>query len=463
MKHDWEIEGWREIRHGRLLLGGVDAGSLAEREGTPLFVFSERRIRGNVHRLTEAARSAFKRTKLCYAAKANSLSAVLRAVRTAGADIEVNSGGELYKALHCGFLPEQIVFNGVSKTDEEIGLAAGRGIYAINVDSLYELEQIARVSRRLGRRANVTLRMVPEIGTRSHIGLQTALLTSKFGMSPEHLPEAIRFALDEPSALRLAGVHIHVGSQTPDPGPYIDAFSAMWRHLVSVYEETGFIFGHINLGGGVPVRYLYDGSALSLPKKEREMLEAELDTGETLRQAVSGIDRLASDQVNSTLREKVELVLEPGRSVIADAGVLLTRIRNIKHRPETGETWLMVDAGYELLLSMTNYKWYYHMVAAERTGEPHTARYKVAGPLCDSGDVYFDIEGKGRLPDYRLLPEAMKPGDVLALLNAGAYTMSQMTAYNGRPLPAAVMVTMNHHPELIRRRDTFEDLLLNEV
>ena len=143
--------------------------------------------------------------------------------------------------------------------------------------------------------------------------------------------------------------------------------------------------------------------------------------------------------------------------------LLLTKVRNIKQRPETGDVWLLTDAGYNLLLSMNNYKWYYHLISASRACAPLDAQYKVAGPLCDSGDVYFDIERHGRLPDYRLLPREVKPGEVLALLNAGAYSFSQMFPYNGRPLPAAVMVREGGKADVIRKRDTYEDLLFNEV
>ncbi len=157
------------------------------------------------------------------------------------------------------------------------------------------------------------------------------------------------------------------------------------------------------------------------------------------------------------------ILLEPGRSIIADAGVVLTTVRNIKRRPETGDIWLLTDAGYNLLLSMNNYKWYYHLISASRAGEPLAAEYKVAGPLCDSGDVYFDIERHGRLPDYRLLPRDVKPGEVLALLNTGAYSLAQMFPYNGRPLPAAVMICEGGKADLIRRKDTYDDLVVNDV
>jgi D-ornithine/D-lysine decarboxylase len=155
-------------------------------------------------------------------------------------------------------------------------------------------------------------------------------------------------------------------------------------------------------------------------------------------------------------------VMEPGRSVIADAGTILTTVRNRKHREETDEDWLMTDAGYNLMLSMVMYQWYYHAIDASRADEPHTAQYKMAGPLCDGGDVYFDLHGESRLPDHRLLPADVEVGEVIAMLNTGAYTMAQMTAYNGRPFPAAVMIHDGGRIETLRRQDSYEDLLLNE-
>jgi diaminopimelate decarboxylase len=152
-------------------------------------------------------------------------------------------------------------------------------------------------------------------------------------------------------------------------------------------------------------------------------------------------------------------VLEPGRRIIGDTGLILTRVCNIKERPETGDTWLLTDAGYSLMLSINTYKWYYHLISASRASHPHNAPYKVAGPLCDSGDVYFDIERGTRLPNYRLLPAGTGVGDVLALLNTGAYALDQASQYNGRPIPAAVMIDESGEVRLARRRQTYEDLL----
>src|SRR6185369_5762945 len=166
----WQVPGYLGTRAGRLSVDGVDAPGLADRHGTPLYVFSRRRIVDNVRNLRSAVESVHPRTKLCYASKANSNMAILDAVRSAGGDLEVNSGGELFKATKIGFRPDQIVFNGVSKTDEEIRSAIEIGILAINIDSLCELDQVIRVARSIGKQANVAIRIVPEIITRSHIG-----------------------------------------------------------------------------------------------------------------------------------------------------------------------------------------------------------------------------------------------------------------------------------------------------
>lgn len=460
----WTIPGYLEALEGRLVISGADAHALAAEHGTPLFVFSEPRIRANVERLRSAARAVERPVRFFYASKANSNMAVLKTVLDAGIDIEVNSGGELFKALRVGFGPEQIVFNGTSKTVEEIDEAVRAGIFSINVDSVYEIELIEARARALGKRARVALRLVPEIGTRSHLGLQTALQTSKFGITSNEVLDAFRRALRHPELLHVCGIHIHVGSQTPDVEPFAEAFAAMWGHLKTIYDESGHVLEHINLGGGIPVNYLRDRSqADQFPEHEREMLGAELEPSELLSAALRVARESARGADAEHLFDRVTVLLEPGRSIIADAGVLLTTVQNIKERPETGDVWLLTDAGYNLMISMSMYKWYYQLVSATRADAAHDADYKVAGPLCDSGDVYFDIERGGRLPDYRRLPAGVRPGEVLALLNTGAYTLAQMFPYNGRPLPAVVIVREGGHADLARRRDTYEDLLAGDV
>ena len=470
MSPAWTIPGFLEVRNQHLSINGVDAVELVKQHGSPLFVFSEPRIRHNIVRLQKAATAVDRPIKFCYASKANSNMAILKTVLESGIDVEVNSGGELFKALRVGFKPEQIIFNGTSKSDDELDDAVRAGIYAINIDSIFEIGLVEESVDRLRARgenvapARVTLRLVPEIGTRSHLGLQTALLTSKFGISSSEVLSAFRRGLQNPDKVHVCGIHIHVGSQTPDVEPFAEAFRSMWEHLVTIHRETGHTLEHINLGGGIPVNYLRDRTqADQLPEHERDMLGAELEPVDVLREALRVARESARAAGAEHLLDQVTILLEPGRSIIADAGLVLTTVRNIKIRPETSDVWLLTDAGYNIMLSMNNYKWYYHLISASRAAESYDNDYKVAGPLCDSGDVYFDIEREGRLPDYRKLPANVQPNEVLALLNCGAYSLAQMFHYNGRPLPAAVLVRENQRVDLIRRRDTYEELIVSDV
>src|SRR5690349_15114558 len=466
----WSIPGYLEVRNDHLTVNGVDTLELVKQFNSPLFVFSESRIRDNIKRLQLAAGAVDRPIKFCYASKANSNMAILKVALESGIDIEVNSGGELFKALRVGFRPDQIIFNGTSKSDDELEDAVHAGIYAINVDSIYEIDLVEQSVERLRARgekvppARITLRLVPEIGTRSHLGLQTALLTSKFGISSSEVLTAFRRGLQNPDLVNVCGIHIHVGSQTPDVEPFAEAFKSMWEHLVTIHNETGHTLQHINLGGGIPVNYLRDRTqAEDLPEHERAMLGPELEPAAVLTAALRVPRASAPAATAEHLLHQVTILLEPGRSVIADAGLVLTTVRNIKTRPETGDVWLLTDAGYNIMLSMNNYKWYYHLISASRADAPYAREYKVAGPLCDSGDVYFDIEREGRLPDYRKLPADVLPGEVLALLNCGAYSLAQMFHYNGRPLPAAILIGRDGQPHRIRRRDTYEDLIANDT
>ncbi|MEO6588446.1 MAG: diaminopimelate decarboxylase [Pyrinomonadaceae bacterium] len=473
----WEIENFLEEKNSQLFIGGVSSIELAETFGTPLFVFSESRIRQNINRLKDVENVIDCPLKICYAAKANSNMAILRAVKEAGSDIEVNSGGELWKVLKIGFAGEQIIFNGTSKEVWEIEDAISAGVFAIQVDSLFELGLIEETAKRLNKRVNVSLRLVPEIETNTHSGLQTALLTSKFGMMPDEALSAFH-QYKNSEFLNLCGIHLHIGSQNPESTPYAEALKALFDNLLQIYRETGLKLSHLNLGGGFPVNYLRDNShAIDFPQEQREMFSADFAPAEAIRNAWKIIKETAKTSNSLELLENITLLLEPGRSVISDAGLCLTTVRNKKERPVNIDSkkintprsqlgtdfWLLTDAGFNILLSMETYKWYYHLISAKRAGEKHEFPYKIAGPLCDGGDVYFDIEGAGRLPEYRLLPENIEAGEVLALLNCGAYSIAQMFQYNGRFLPAVVLIKENKKSELVRKRDGFADLITNDV
>ncbi|HQU84028.1 MAG TPA: hypothetical protein PKY59_12915, partial [Pyrinomonadaceae bacterium] len=371
----------------------------------------------------------------------------------------------------------------------ELELAINAGIYAIQVDSLSELSLIEETARRLDKRANVSLRLVPEIETKTHSGLQTALLTSKFGMMPDEALSAFHQYKDS-EYLDMCGVHLHIGSQNPESAPYADALRALFENLETIYKTTGIKLKHLNLGGGFPVNYLRDNSQDSdFPNAQRDLFSADFEPSDAISNAWEEVKKAAEASDASELLKDITLLIEPGRSVIADAGICLTTVHNTKQRPVekskvqspkskvedkdlqlathnsqlATDFWLLTDAGFNLLLSMETYKWYYHLISAERANEDANFPYKIAGPLCDGGDVYFDIEGEGRLPDYRLLPASIKPNEVLALLNCGAYSIAQMFQYNGRFLPCVVLTKENGEVELIRERDKFEDLINKDL
>lgn len=485
----WTIENYLEIKNTQLHIDGVSAIDLTNEFGTPLFVFSEKRIKHNVERLRRAEKAIDCPLKICYAAKANSNMAILRSVKDAGGDLEVNSGGELFKALKVGFRPEQIIFNGTSKTETELEEAISAGIYAIQSDSVYELELTEKVAQRLNKRANVSLRFVPNIETATLHGLQTAKQTSKFGMTWEEIIPAFRRWGDS-ERLNLCGIHLHLGSQTPDVAPFTAAISMLFATLRQIFDETGCRLSHINLGGGFPVNYLRDEANTRLiAEEQRELFAADLEPFEVFRAITETVRRTIKSPEDQKLWDDLTVLIEPGRSVIADAGICLTSVRNYKERliqdsgfkiqdselnvlhsqtktgqlPAAKDVWLLTDAGFNVLLSMETYKWYYHLISASRADAAHETPYKVAGPLCDGGDVYFDIEGQNRLPDYRLLPANVQPNEVLALLNCGAYSIAQMSQYNGRQLPAIVLIKENGTVELARKRDSYDNLLTNDV
>ena len=475
MNEPWEIEDFLEIRENQLHIDGVNAIELGATHGTPLFVYSEKRIRHNIERLRKSASVIDCPLKLCYAAKAMSTMGILRAVKDADCDIEVNSGGELWKVLKAGFRGEQIIFNGTSKEEWEIELAIENSIYAIQVDSIFELSLIEKTANRLEKKANVSLRLVPDIKTGTHSGLQTALLTSKFGMMPEEAFKACR-TYKESANVRIDGIHLHIGSQNPEPGAYEAALQMLFDSMRRIYDETGIELKHVNLGGGFPVNYLRDASLESeMPYEQRQMFSADFEPSKAIGDAWATVTTIASDSDAKHLLDDMTLLLEPGRSIIADAGLCLTSVRNKKTRPVEDEaisnrnsriendTWLLTDAGFNILLSMETYKWYYHLISAKRADAEHKTAYKIAGPLCDGGDVYFDHEGSGRLPDHRLLPENVEPGEVLALLNCGAYALAQASQYNGRFLPPVILIKDNGKAELIRRRESFEDLIGSDL
>jgi diaminopimelate decarboxylase len=466
---EWQIPGFLETKDNRLYVGGVNTVELAADYGTPLFVFSEGMIRRNIAELQNTFGQFDVKSRIFYASKANSNLSVLRVVRDTGLDCEVNSGGELYKAFKVGFAPDQIVFNGVAKTEAELREAIDREIFCINVDSAFELDRIIDLAELMRKRANIALRMVPGIEAGTHSGLETGALTSKFGMADDELNACYHKAINYAERVNLIGLHLHIGAQVTDASRYHNAMQVLVAKAQSLFHETGHKVRYLNLGGGFPASFIKSEDAYLRDSIISDPENPFGDVYGTLRARVSMKEFAEATfgqlEVDPSLHDFVNdicFMFEPGTRVIADTAILLSRIENYKNRPN-GDAWLLLDAGFNVLLDNLAYTWYFHAVAANHAGEAAETPYKLGGPLCDGADVFHDIDDLRRLPTYRLLPEGMGAGDLIAFLDTGGYTLEQMHQYNGRPRPAAVMILESGDVRLIRRRETYDDLFLHDV
>ncbi|MBB4286772.1 diaminopimelate decarboxylase family protein [Roseospira goensis] len=469
----WRRPPFPDLTDGRLTLRGQTADALAARYGAPLFVFDGPGIEAALARLRAALDRHHPNTRIAYAAKACGLRAVLELMRAAGADIEVNSGGELEKAMLAGFRPDQVVFNGVAKTDADLTHAIRLGVGAINIDSVHELERAAAMAGDVGRPARVALRLVPDLTGGTAPGQETGGAATKFGCTPGELPALAAVLAGAGDRIDLVGVHVHAGSQITDAA----TFAAVGQRVVDlvrmVTAATGRAVPSVNVGGGLPVAYV----AAPAPGAVPDYLHAGIGPDEAASALLTPI--------RDGLGEAVTVVLEPGRSLVAGAAVLLARVVNAKARD--GARWLLLDAGFNVLGDQFGYKWYFHMVNATRAGASHDTPFRVGGPLCDGGDVFFDVDGESqvaallaampalaeraedlrrllvRLPTHRALPLGSTVGDVLCLLDVGAYAVDQVTHYNGRPAPAVVMLDADGADHLVRRRETVMDLMVHDA
>jgi diaminopimelate decarboxylase len=416
------------VEGGRLLFDGVDVAGLAGRVDTPFFLYSQRRIAANVERLRRAFETRHVASRVFFAGKACSNLWFLEQVRAAGAGVEVNSGGELWKALRAGFGPGQAVFNGVAKSREEIEEAVRAGIAGIVADSLCELRRIDEVARELGTPARVLPRVDVNVSGGTHPGLETSS-GGKAGIDLGEALEAFRLAAASPH-LELAGLHLHIGSQITAVEPYLRALGVALDLIDDVERELGVTLPALDLGGGFAVAY-----------RERPLAP----DGDYFFTGLAVEDYAAAVCAEvAQRRPELELWLEPGRSIAADTAILVTRVESEKTkrlrdqlgRVVAGDRWLLVDAGYNTFFDPVLYGWYYPLVSVTRPDVRPGGSFRVAGPLCDGGDVYGGDDDTA----YRRLPADTAPGDLLAFYDAGAYVLELMTPYNARPTAAAYAV-----------------------
>jgi diaminopimelate decarboxylase len=468
----WQIAGYLENRNGRLSLDGHDLVSLAENRGTALYVYSARRIVDTAKRMRKAFESRHPKVTIAYASKALSAIKALRLVKAEGLSIEVNSGGELFRAKMAGFAPETIVFNGVSKSVEEVRTSLSPPIKAINIDSLFELSRVAEIAREMRVRADIALRVVPEVDSPTSPGNRTGSEGTKFGIRQSELEKAYEILRGSPDVLRVVGLHGHIGSQIVDTAPYALAAERLAAIFRDIERGTGARLEHLNIGGGFPLVYMRGANR----SPQGDIFCPGIDF-EDIAKTVMPI-------LLEKLGGEVEIIVEPGRRLVGDSAVMLSRVENTKQRSDG--TWLYLDAGYNLLVESYTYKWYYHTVTANKLNEP-TAPFRVVGPLCDNGDAFFDVDGEQtverlvkaapefaarrelletlliRLPKTRHLAASTVPGDLIGFLDVGAYTLDQFTPNNGRLRPEVGLIGLDGIYEILRRRDTQTDLLFNEA
>jgi diaminopimelate decarboxylase len=403
---------------GELRAEGVSLSALAERYGTPCYVYS----RALLTQAFEAFDAAFAGVPhlVCYAVKANPSLALLDVLARLGSGFDIVSGGELARVLAAGGDPGSIVFSGVGKSDAELEAALAAGILCFNVESPSELDHLAAIAARIGKRAPVSFRVNPDVDPLTHPYIATGLRESKFGVAFGDAHALYRRAARMPS-IDVRGIDIHIGSQITELAPYREAAVRMLA-LADALAADGIALEHIDFGGGLGVRY----------RDERPVALA--DYAAMVRELTRG--------------RRERLLFEPGRRLVADAGILLTRVRVIKAGAE--RSFAIVDAAMNDLLRPALYgAW--HAIDPVRPRGGGEARFDIVGPVCESGDFLAH--------DRRL---ALAEGDLVAVRTAGAYGMSMSSNYNARPRACEVLVD-GDAMHLIRRRETLAELFAHET
>ena len=407
---------------GRLTLDGHDLTELARQHGTPLYVYSRQAM---LQALAAYQRALVGRQHLvCYAMKANSTLAVLQTFAEAGCGFDIVSGGELARVLAAGADPAKVVFSGVGKTATEMRQALLAGVRCFNVESLPELDRLSQVAVALGRTAAISLRVNPDVDAGTHPYISTGLKGNKFGIAHDEALAAYRHAAALPG-LQVVGIDCHIGSQITQLAPYLDALDRV-LDLVEAVEAAGTPLHHVDVGGGLGITY----------------------TDEAPPQADELVARLLQ-RLDERGHGHRELLLEPGRSLVGNAGVLLTEVQYLK--PGEVKNFCVVDAAMNDLVRPAMYEAWMAIEACAPAAQIQPLTWDVVGPVCESGDWL------GR--DRAL---AVQPGDVLAVLSAGGYGMAMASNYNTRPRAAEVMVD-NGRATLIRRRETVADLFRDEL
>ncbi len=409
-----------DYRGDQLFVEDVALAEIVQAVGSPCYVYSHRTLVDAYQAFADALGD--RPSLVCYAVKANGNLAMLATLADLGAGFDIVSQGELERVLAAGGDPARIVFSGVGKTEAEMRRALQVGIRCFNVESAAELVRLDQVAAALGVRAPVSLRVNPDVDAKTHPYIATGLKDNKFGI-PLAEAAACYARAREYSHLAFIGIDCHIGSQLTDLRPFADALDRVLPEIVRL-RRAGLMLSHIDVGGGLGIRY-HDERPPTIPAYVAQILE---------QLASHGLDDM-------------ELILEPGRALVAAAGLLATRVEYIKDTDS--KRFAIVDAGMNDLIRPALYGAWQNVIAARRRPGP-LHEYDVVGPVCESADVF----GRGR-------SLAIEPGDILAIAEAGAYGFAMSSQYNARPRPAEVLVDGARF-HVVRERETYEDLMRGE-
>ena len=419
-----DLAGFTE-RNGNWYAEEIPLADLAKEFGTPLYIYSKKALTQAYQAYDKACldTAGKRRARVHYAMKANSNLAIIDCFKKLGAGFDLVSAGELARALAVGADPKSLVFAGVGKSASEIAQALEAGVKCINVESIAELHQINRVATKLDCRAPISLRVNPDVDAQTHPYISTGLKGNKFGIAYHEVLKTYRQAALL-SQIDIVGIDCHIGSQITNTAPYLDALDKVLE-LVAQLKKEGIEIHHLDLGGGLGISYGDDN-----PPDITEFTDTLLN-----RVAERGFGYL-------------DVVLEPGRSLVGNAGVLLTRVEYLK--PGAEKNFCIVDAAMTELMRPALYE-AYHGIVSVQSKTVKSATYDIVGPVCESGDWL----GRDRLL-------AVEEGDLLAILSAGAYGFVMASNYNTRPKPAEIMVD-GKHAYVIRAREKIADLFSSET
>ncbi len=429
-----------QYQHNQLFCEDVPLAQLAATEGTPLYVYSQSTLLDNAQAyLKQAGEQAL----VCYAVKANGNPSILRLLAQAGLGADVTSGGELFLALHAGFTPDKIIYSGVGKLRHEIEAALEANIRALHVESAMELEQIAAIATERQQIARIGVRVNPDIPVETHPYISTGAAQHKFGVSPGTAVSLLHTAAQHPW-LQPVGLAAHIGSQIKA----LEPFAASANFLVGLADELasgGIRLDYLDVGGGLGVTYEIGDWRLAVDEPGKESPISQPQAAHLQSPTIESWVTAVSKPIQTA---GYGLVMEPGRSIVAEAGVLLTQV--VYTKPQGKKQFAIVDAAMNDLLRPSLYGAYHEILPVDFTQRRRGAEvsYDVVGPICETGDF---------LAKDRALPP-LAPGDLLAITHVGAYGFAMSSNYNGRLRPAEVLVS-GSQTHLIRQRQTYQHLL----